>query len=305
MARAAQQLHITSSALSMLISSLEGEVGVRLFDRTTRALVLTDAGRELLPTIEQIFGQLDSAFEGMRQFASRKAGRISLATSPLLAVTPIPSLLVRLRERFADVRVDLMDLPVNEIAHAVRSGAVDFGVCTADDQQPDLQATTLYQDRLVLCCRDDHPLAARREVRWDELADEPMAVLRSGTGLRKLMEQGFTQAGIPLRPAFEVTQVQSAIALVEAGLAVAALPSYALASTRSPNVRGIALTAPAIHRDIVALTLPARQLSAPAEAFLALFREHMLQTTPTAVAPPSTRTPSRRVIAKRARASGD
>lgn len=297
MARAAQQLHITSSALSMLISSLEGELGVRLFERTTRALALTDAGRELLPTVQGVFEGLDVALERLRQSASRKAGRLSLATSPLLAATLVPVLLARLRERFADVRLDLLDLPVNEIAQAVRSGHADVGICTADMDHPDLRSTTLYQDRLVLCCRADHPLALRREVRWDELAGEPMAVLRRGAGLRTLVEQGFAQAGIALRAAHEVTQVQSAIGLVEAGLALSALPSYALASARSTQVLGVALTAPVIQRDIVALTLPARPLSACGEAFLALFREHLLQTAP------QTEAPRTRVRSKKAQAS--
>jgi len=275
--KAARSLNLSSSALSMLVSSLEGEVGTRLFERTTRSLVLTDAGRELLPVVEEVFFNLDTAFEKLRSVSDRRNSHFALATSPLLAATLVPGLLIRFRDLHAGVRVDLWDLPVAEIARAVREGHVDFGVCTADVDLPDLQSTVLYQDRLMLCCLPGHPLALRREVRWGEISGEPMVVLRKGSGLRSLVELGFETVGEALRPAYEVTQVSTAVGLVEAGLAISVLPSYALASTRSTGVLGIPLTAPVIERNIVALTHPNRPLAPPCEAFLRLFQQHMLE----------------------------
>lgn len=270
--RAAQRLHLTPSALSMLISSLEGELAVRLFERTTRRIALTDAGLELLPAIKKVFENLDDAFDGLRQLSDRRSGRFAVATSPLLAATLLPPLLAGFRVRFPGIRVDLFDLPVDGIAQAVRSGQADFGVCTADTEMPGLVLTTLHQDRLMLACQTDHPLAERREVRWAELAGEPLALLRHGSGLRSLVERGFAEIGEPVQPAFEVAHVTTAVGLVEAGLAVSILPSYALSSTRSPGVVAVPLTAPVMERNIVALTDGQRQLSAPCEAFLTHFK---------------------------------
>ncbi|WP_421954472.1 LysR substrate-binding domain-containing protein [Polaromonas sp.] len=270
--RAAQRLHLTPSALSMLISSLEGELAVRLFERTTRRIALTDAGLELLPSIKKVFENLDDAFDGLRQLSDRRSGRFAVATSPLLAATLLPPLLAGFRVRFPGIRVDLFDLPVDGIAQAVRSGQADFGVCTADTEMPGLVLTTLYQDRLMLACQSDHPLAERREVRWAELAGEPLALLRHGSGLRSLVERGFSEIGEPVQPAFEVAHVTTAVGLVEAGLAVSILPSYALSSARSPGVVAVPLTAPVMERNIVALTDGQRQLSAPCEAFLTHFK---------------------------------
>jgi len=270
--RAAQRLHLTPSALSMLISSLEGELAVRLFERTTRRIALTDAGLELLPSIKKVFENLDDAFDGLRQLSDRRSGRFAVATSPLLAATLLPPLLAGFRVRFPGIRVDLFDLPVDGIAQAVRSGQADFGVCTADTEMPGLVLTTLYQDRLMLACQSDHPLADRREVRWAELAGEPLALLRHGSGLRSLVERGFAEIGEPVQPAFEVAHVTTAVGLVDAGLAVSILPSYALSSARSPGVVAVPLTAPVMERNIVALTDGQRQLSAPCEAFLTHFK---------------------------------
>ena len=270
--RAAQRLHLTASALSMLVSSLEAELAVRLFERTTRRVVLTEEGQALLPSVQMVFKDLDQAFDGLRQLSARRRGRFAVATSPLLAATLLPQLLSSFRLRFPGIEVDLLDLPVDGIAQAVREGRADFGVCTADQEVAGLVTTPLYQDRLMLACLADHPLAGRKEVRWSELAGEPMALLRHGSGLRTLVERGFAEAGEPLVPAFQVAHVSTAVGLVESGLAVAILPSYALSRTRSPSVVAVQLTAPVMLRDIVALTDSQRELTGPCEAFLAHFK---------------------------------
>jgi DNA-binding transcriptional LysR family regulator len=270
--RAAGRLHLTASALSMLVSSLEAELAVRLFERTTRRVVLTEEGQALLPSVQMVFKDLDQAFDGLRQLSARRRGRFAVATSPLLAATLLPQLLASFRLRFPDIAVDLLDLPVDGIAQAVREGRADFGVCTADQEVAGLLTTTLYQDRLMLACLADHPLAGRKEVRWSELVGEPLALLRPGSGLRSLAERGFAEIGEPVVPAFEVAHVSTAVGLVEAGLAVAILPSFALSRTRSPSVVAVPLTAPVMQRDIVALTDSQRELSGPCQAFLVHFK---------------------------------
>ena len=290
--RAAQRLHLTTSALSMLVSSLENELAVRLFERTTRRMALSEAGAELLPSIEKVFDNLDAAFDGLRQFADRRSGRFAVATSPLLAATLLPSLLASFAARFPGTKVDLLDLPVEGIAEAVRSGQADFGVCTADKDMPGLVATPLHQDRLMLACQASHPLAGRREVRWAELAAEPLVLMRQGSGLRNLVDGGFAAVGESVRPAFEVAHVSTAVGLVESGLGIAILPSYALHRTRAVDLVAVPMTAPAVERNIVALTAPQRRLSAPCEAFLAHFQASM--ATAQAAPVPAKRPPKKR-----------
>jgi DNA-binding transcriptional LysR family regulator len=275
--QAAKRLHLTTSALSMLVSSFEGEIGVRLFERTTRRLVLTEAGEELLPAIVKVFDDLDHAYQGLRQFSHRRSGRLTLATSPLLAATLVPALLASFSKSYSAVRVELHDLPVGAIAEAVRSGQVDFGVCTADANVPDLVSTVLYQDRLMLACLPDHPFAVLHEVQWTDLIGERLALLSRGSGLRSLVEQGFAAQNETIEPSFEVAQVTTAVGLVEAGLAVSILPSYALASARSVGVVSVPLVQPVVERNIVALTAPQRKLTLASEAFLTHFKTSMLE----------------------------
>lgn len=260
----------------MLVSTLEGELSVRLFERTTRRIVLTDAGEELLPSIKKVFDNLDSAFDDLRQLSERRSGRFSVASSPLLSATLLPTLMASFRLRHPDIKVELFDLPVDEIAQAVRSGQADFGVRTEGPDMQDLMVTPLYQDKLMLACLGTHALAKQREVRWAELVDEDLILLRHGSGLRTLVDRGFSELGEVARSSYEVAHVMTAVGLVEAGLGVSILPTYALTRTRSLSVVAVPLVAPVIERNIVAMTDSQRKLPAPCEAFLAHFQGEMV-----------------------------
>lgn len=273
--KASEKLHLTPSALSILISTLEGEVGVRLFERTTRSIILTEAGHTLLPSIEKVFDNLDTAFDGLRVLSRRRSGRFSVATSPLLSATLLPTLLASFRLRYPDIQVEVFDLPVDQIPQAVRSGQADFGVRTEGGDMLNLVSTPLYQDKLMLACLDSHPLSQQQEVRWNEVADEPLILLRHGSGLRTLVDRGFEEIGEVARPVYEVSHVTTAVGLVEAGLGISILPSYALTRTRSQSVVAISLIAPSMQRNIVSITDSQRKLSAPCEAFLAHFQSEM------------------------------
>lgn len=290
--RAAQRLHLTASALSMLIASMEGELGARLFERTTRRLHLTDGGRELLPAINEVFHHLDGALAGLRESTQRRDARLRIAASPLLAATLLPGLMAGFRERFPTVRLKLVDHPVSAVAQAVRDDEADIGVCTADVDTLDLKATVMHQDRLMLVCLENHPLAGQREVRWRELAGEQMVLTETGSGLRKLVDLGLAETGETVEPMFEVAHVATAVGLVEAGMAVSVLPRYAVNRIRAVGIRSVPVVEPVLERAVVALHAPERPLTQVGEAFLEHFRQTM--ETFAEPVPPPTSPPARR-----------
>lgn len=287
--RAAARLHLTAPALSMLISSLEGELAVRLFERTTRRVDLTEAGRELRPAIEKLFADLDCAFDGLRHAAALRSGRITLATSPLLAATLIPHLIATFQAHYPAIKIGLQDVPVDAVADAVRSGAADLGICTASGEMTDLNVSVLMHDRLMLACPAGHLLAGRRELSWSELAgvaaDTPLILMRHGSGVRTLTDRTFSGLGESVQPAFEVTHIATAVCLVETGLGVSILPSYAISRIHSTGVVAVPLTTPVVQRDIVALTSAARSVAEACNAFTAHFQQEAVRLQ-AAVTPP-------------------
>ena len=273
MTRAAQQMHLTISALSMLVRTLEEELGVRLFERTTRRMELTEAGRQFMPAVRDVFFALDSGVQTLQEGKRRKSERLTLATSPLLAGTVVPAVIAKFREQFPNVDVTLADVPVDQVVSQVRESKADFGICTADAALTDLIAQVLYQDTLMLACSPDHPMAERAQATWSDLIDQPLILLNPGTGMRRLTDQALSEFTLRLKPAFEVANIQTAIGLVAAGLGISVLPAYSLARATGGQVRAIALTDPVVSREIVALCTRARPFSMAAEAFLKLFKE--------------------------------
>ena len=153
----------------------------------------------------------------------------------------------------------------------------------------------------MLVCPVGHALAARRAVRWSELADlaanpgdTRLVLMKRGSGVRVLTDKTLAGLGEKIKPTFEVAHVSTAVGLVEAGLGVAILPSYAISRTRSTGVATVALTVPAVQRDIVALTPVKRVVCAACDTFLAHFQREMSRTGTTVQRATPTRSASRR-----------
>lgn len=273
MTRAASQMHLTISALSMLVRTLEEELGVRLFERTTRRVELTEAGRQFMPAVRDVFFALDSGIDTLQEGKRRKSERLVLATSPLLAASVTPWVIAGFREQFPNVNVSLVDVPVDQVAALVREAKADFGICTADKALTDLVTQELYKDTLVLACSADHPLAERSEAGWSDLVDQSLILLTPGTGLRRLTDQSLGQLTLHLKPAFEVANVQTALGLVAAGLGISVLPAYSVARAAGQGVVQVPLLDPVVSREIIALCTRNRPFSTAAEAFLTLFKE--------------------------------
>ena len=273
MTRAAQKMHLTGSALSMLVRTLEEELGVRLFERTTRRIELTEAGRQFLPAVRAVFLSLEDGLDTLRETQRRKSERLGVVTSPLLAATLMPSVIARFRERFPDIDVTLIDARVDQVVAHVRDARADFGICTADLALTDLVSRVLYEDTLALACSPDHPLAGHPQIGWSDLTDQSLILTTPGSGLRRLTDQALSQHTLRIRPAFEVSNIQTVVGLVAAGLGVSVLPAYSLARVESERVVTVPLVDPVVTREIVALCTRARPFSMAAEAFLGLFEE--------------------------------
>ena len=276
MTRAAARLHLTPSALSMLVRGMEDDLGFKLFERTTRRLVLTEAGQQLLPTVEQVFASLESGIEAIHTAQHVKASQLRIATSPLLAAALVPEVIASFRQQHPRVRVTLLDAAVESLPALVRDESADMAICTASSDFSDLRSTKLYADKLMLVCQTAHPLAARREVEWRELANEPLILMRPGSGLRTLADKALSRWTKRKQPAYEVSQVATALGLVEAGEGISVLPSYAISRAQSSRQQALLVTvplvAPVVRREIVALTRMTDEIGPAGTSFIGHFK---------------------------------
>ena len=269
--RAARTLHLAQPMVSALVKELETELGFRLFDRTTRRVELTEPAAEFLEDARRLTGELDQAVRRARDIGARRRGHLSIGAPPLLAATLLPRVIRDFAQTAPDVSVTLWDRPIASINALVRNGEVELAVGTFR-QEEELARVPLIADQLSLLCPMDHPLAARAELDWAGLAGLPLIALRHGNGIRDQVDRGYEAAGLRAEPAFELDQIGTVIAMVEAGFGITVLPPHALGlfSVRSLVMRP--LHGPSIVREIEIVYREDRSLSPAAAEFVRLLR---------------------------------
>lgn len=271
--RAAKALHITQSAASGLLRELETELGARLFDRTTRRVEPTEAGLELQTAAARVMSDLDDAIQGVRELVERKRGRVIVAAPPLLAATVLPAVIANHRTRFPGIRVVTRDMRTDAILAAVRSGEADCGVGTFHANEDAIASTGLASDRLMLFAPRDHRLAGSATVQWRELDGAELIALTPASTVRTLIDRTLDDQGIAAPPAFEVDQMATAVAMVEAGLGLAILPEYAGAFARLFAIAAVPLVDPVVTREIAFISRKGRSLTEATQSFLEVLRD--------------------------------
>jgi LysR family carnitine catabolism transcriptional activator len=267
---AATRLHLTQSALSMLVRTLEDELGLALFERTTRSVKLTDAGRDFLPQAEKMLTDLHNAVASTRLHAERARGRIVLAVSPTFASTLLPALLEQYRVENPEVLVVLRDdATPRQIRRLVQEGEADIGIGPLErGERGWFVIDVLMDDELMLACPAGHPLAQRERATWADLAGVTLIGFARDNALHLLVEQSSAATGVRLRPRYEVASIATAAALVAQGLGVSILPSYARQLQLGHKIRYLPLVNPVVKRDLCLLRLRDRAMPPAAQRFI-------------------------------------
>jgi len=288
--RAGERLHMAQPALSLLIRDLEAELCVKLFDRTTRRTELTQAGRELRPSIEKILGDLEHVVKSMNDLGHRRRGRIVVAAPPLLATTMLPNIISQFEEKYPGITVGIVDARTKTIVEKVRLGEVDCGIGTFSPQEDGIARTPLARDELMIFGHRSEKLLKPPTVRWSELGGRPLITLTRESGIRLLVEMGYESTGNAAQPKYEVMEITTALGLVEAGLGIAVLPTYALAFSGFKHVTARPLVDPVMVREISLIVAEGRTMSNALDAFARMLQTKAQQSVPT-VTPRKTRRP--------------
>lgn len=272
---AAQRLHLTQSALSVLVRELERELGIRLFDRTTRSVRLTDAGRELHASAEKMLADLEHAVANSRGLAEERRGRVAVAATPLMSSTLLPRIIASYQAAHPGVTVVLKDAVASQIRRHVQDGEADFGIGTFLAPEPGFATEPLMVDTLLLACPRRHPLAGKPRVRWRDLAGHPFIALVRDNAVGELVRDCLKEAGTQVHVAHEVAFLTTVLGMVEAGLGISVLPSYARDAIRTHRIALRRLVEPAIRRETSLITRRDRSLSPAAAGLQAHVKEHV------------------------------
>ena len=266
-AAAARRLHLTPSALSLLIKELEGAIKVRLFDRTTRSTSLSLAGSEFYPLSRKVMADLNLALESTQDLEQKKRGTVRIACTPLYASTTLPRLMRRYRERYPAVAVYLLDSLNQQALARVASGEADLGIFPQRPAPPELVQEDLFRDRICVICPSDHPLASRARVTWAQVLREPFVSLTSDFTARLQADLFRHSEALQLRPAHEVSFITTALGMVQCGHGITAQPARVLPLIEPFGLVSRPITTPVVHRHVSLFYKRGLALSPAAESF--------------------------------------
>ncbi len=241
--RAAKRLHIAQPPLSQQIMNLEDELGVKLFDRTRRAIQMTDAGIYFLKEAQQILLHVEKAAETAGRIYQGQAGRLTVGFVGSVVHTFLPEGLRSFRERFPDVELVLQELNTAEQIKSLHARRIDVGFLYLDTQDSLLASRLLTQAPLMVVLPKKHVLSGRKSLHIRELAQEPFI---ANTRLSEpVVRDAFISlchsAGFSPRIAQEAGNVQTVLGLVASGLGACLLPDF-IKNIRRPGVQYIPLS---------------------------------------------------------------
>ncbi|HTJ69875.1 MAG TPA: LysR family transcriptional regulator [Actinospica sp.] len=273
--RAAQALHIAQPSLSQAISGLERELGVRLFQRIGRGVVLSDAGTELIGPARQVLRDLQTARDAMASVKGLQRGRVELASMPSPGIEPLSTLMLRFAERHPGVQVDAdAAFTPDEVERKVRHGACELGlVGTPEPARPvGLDAFELEEQHFVLVGTAGLDSLGQDPVPLRALNGATLVVSPSGSLMRRIVDDALAE-GVDLRIVAEVAHRTSILPLVMRGAGLAVLPAAWAPLARRTGARAVRIDHPA-RLHVALLSRSATPLSPAAAAFLALARAY-------------------------------
>lgn len=229
--RAARRLHMSQPPLSVQVGRLEREVGVPLFDRSTRRVTLTPAGRHLQERARRILDEVDAVRGEMRDYVDGLAGQLTAGFVSSANYTVLPEVVRLFRSRRDRVTLSLVPLTSGEQIDRLRDGTLDVGLvrdesALSDARAPDLITEVVFEERLVMCVPVTHGLASRAEVTAAEILEVPMIAYPRSL-MPGYVDRVHEVLGIPsgaMRIAEEVVHQETALGFVAAGVGASILP---------------------------------------------------------------------------------
>ena len=267
--RASEKLHVTQSTLTTSIKTLENEVGLRLLDRSTRAVALTAQGLQFLPAAERMLRDLNESLDELHSSATRQRGSAVVAAAASFINYVMSPAVVHMAASYPGITVRMREETTEGVCKHVLSGEADFGVTTLFQPVALLDSALILTDEYGAVYQDGCGLPTdARSLPWSGLASFTMVALHPSNGIRALVDLHPRIAARYKKPGYEVGSMSSLLPLLERGLGYAALPALAAQPLVSAGLRFTPLKSPILKRKLFVVKKRGRTLSPSATALL-------------------------------------
>lgn len=284
--QAGQVIGLSQSAVSHSVKELESEMGIRLLDRTTREVVLTEAGVQLASRLERLLEELNTTLLDVRSYGQQRSGTVRVAASQTISAHLMPQCLAASQLAFPEIKIMLRDRPQQWVLQSIRNAEVDFGIAIGPLQAEDFECEAILDEPFLLLCRQDDPLAGEQKISWQMLNHRPLVLQDYSSGSRVLIDKALRLQQVEADIVQEIGHPATLYPMVEAGIGISILPALALPLPQGRPLLVRRMT-PEINRSIMLVRRKNRSLSPAAEAIWQEVRQQAaLLTQQRQLAPP-------------------
>lgn len=217
----ARRMNVTQAAISMQIRQLEEEVGIPLFTRTPRRVILTEAGECLMERARRILREHDTAIAEIAEIAGAEYGRLRIGSASAgFSSEQLPGVLEALREKYPNAEVTVVSGTSQALVDKILHGDIDVAFISLPVETANVQTEPLFTDEIVAIAHPSHRLAGERVISAAELARESLILGEKGGNTRRMIDEFFSGSNIRPNVAMELSRQSAITRMVENGLGV-------------------------------------------------------------------------------------
>jgi DNA-binding transcriptional LysR family regulator len=260
---ASSRLFVTQSSLTATIQQFEDAVGLKLFDRTTRRVLLTQEAARFKGEAERILRDFDNAVSDLKAHALGQKGHVRVVAAASVIYQFLVPAVEKFRQAYPDVTVSIRDGAAAQVERMVVEGEVDFAVASRHRGPEDqLDYVPLLRDRYGVVCRPGLPLArGRKPLRWADLPAAGYVGFTDDTGIGAFLREHAGTFPALLGPHDEISSTTSLYAVLNAWDRYSILPALAAGAAGFANLRFRELSEPVLAREICLITRRLRTMS--------------------------------------------
>lgn len=276
--KTAQKLHMSQAALSSAIRELENQLDCNLFERTTRHVELTEAGRQFQQTAMRVVQELEGSIMQLKETHRHRASELRLGFTPTLAAHAVPDMLEAFTENHPHVSVNIVDEPPHRLLELVENGSIDAAFGAFFQKASGIDQLSVSPSTLVLVhSKQEYSIGPL--VGWDIFEKHPLISMSGTMPIQNLFQAALKKHDVKAKRFMTVNHLETAVALAEKGFGVTVIPSFATAVCRRYAV-GIARFRPPVRFDFCRIVKMGKSTNDNLELFtqLVIDRLHATET---------------------------
>src|SRR5271154_2588192 len=268
--RAAERCQVAQPSLSQQVLKLEGDLGVKLFDRLGRSVRVTEAGRAFITRARAILEQIDEARSSAAANDADLHGSVAVGVIPTVAPYLMPAYTAAFAKKYPDAKLRIVEDTTSILVEGLRDLSIDVAILALPLRHKDLELFPIRTEPLFAALSTDHPRASANSLALKDLRGESFVMLRDGHCFRDLSIATCTRARVTPHIAFESGQFSSLLGMVAAGVGVSLVPEMAI--DRNVACRYVRLSDIQATRTIVTAVLRGRSFNRVQQAFMSGIR---------------------------------